>query len=172
MGHGAFRPATMERIMKKIQSLLVSAALAIGTAAPASAATSDPEIIIYRFPGVLDNGGAVNAGVATSIHCTNFSGATETVRFVTRGLDGNLRTNVTFNVVHLTTLTVSTHAAVAYEDSQSLLNTGVVRQGTIAVAATSINIICTAMTIDASTVVPIGVALRGIRFSPVPGSQE
>jgi 23S rRNA G2445 N2-methylase RlmL len=44
--------------------------------------------------------------------------------------------------------------------------------GTTAIAATSINIICTAETIDASTAVPIGVARRGIRFSPVPGSQE
>jgi hypothetical protein len=45
-------------------------------------------------------------------------------------------------------------------------------QGTTAIAATSINIICTAETIDASTAVPIGVARREIRFSPVPGSQE
>jgi len=52
------------------------------------------------------------------------------------------------------------------------LATGAVSQGTAAIAATSINIICTAMTIDASTIAPVGVALRGIRFSPVPESQE
>jgi len=44
--------------------------------------------------------------------------------------------------------------------------------GTTAIAATSINIICTAATVDASAHTPIGVALRGIRFNPVPGSQE
>jgi hypothetical protein len=27
------------------------------------------------------------------------------------------------------------------------------------------------MTVDASTTVPVGVALRGIRFSPIPGTQ-
>src|SRR4051812_28039157 len=50
---GQFRLSTMERIMKTIQSLLVSAALAIGMAAPASAGVNDPEVIIYRFPGVV-----------------------------------------------------------------------------------------------------------------------
>ena len=39
-------------------------------------------------------------------------------------------------------------------------------------AATSINVICTAMTVDAANAKPTGVALRGIRFNPVPGSQE
>jgi hypothetical protein len=52
------------------------------------------------------------------------------------------------------------------------LNTGVVAQGTTAIAATSINVICTAVTLDASSPVPNGFALRGIRFNPVPGSQE
>jgi hypothetical protein len=28
------------------------------------------------------------------------------------------------------------------------------------------------MTIDASTTAPVGVALRGVRFSPIPGAQE
>ena len=74
--------------MTQIQALVVSAALAIGMAAPASAAQSDPEIIIYRFPGVTDNGGAPNTGVATSFHCTNFSGASETIRFATRAAGG------------------------------------------------------------------------------------
>jgi len=45
--------------MKKIQSVFVSVAVAIGMAAPASAGSNDPEIIIYRFPGVLDTGEGV-----------------------------------------------------------------------------------------------------------------
>ena len=51
--------------MTKISLAVVSAALAIGMAAPAMAAQTDPEIIIYRFPGVRDDGGAANVGVAT-----------------------------------------------------------------------------------------------------------
>ena len=157
--------------MKTIQSLAVSAALAIGLAASASAATTDPEVIIYRFPGVLDDGGGSDAGVATIFHCTNFSGATETVRFVTRDFDTTLKSNMTYTLDHLATKSASTHNAQAYSENLFLI-TGIVRQGTTAIAATSINIICTAETVDASISVPVGLARRGIRFNPVPGSQE
>ena len=157
--------------MTKIHALVVSAALAIGMAAPASAASTDPEVIIYRFPGVRDSGGGDNSGVATVFHCTNFSGTGENIRLVTRNTIGVLKTNVSVSLVHLQTKTVSTHNTAAY-DEDDFLGTGLVNQGTTAIAATSTNIICTAMTIDASLTTPIGVALRGIRFSPIPGSQE
>jgi hypothetical protein len=45
-------------------------------------------------------------------------------------------------------------------------------QGTTAIATTSINVICAAETIDASTFVPVGVVRRGIRLNPVPESHE
>jgi hypothetical protein len=157
--------------MKTIQALVVSAALAIGMAAPVLAATTDPEVIIYRFPGVLDNGGGLNTGVATVFHWTNFSGVVEIIRYVTRNASGSLLTNITTLIDHLQTITASTHNVNAYADNVSLA-TGLVAQGTTAIAATSINIICTAETIDASTAAPVGVAKRGIRFSPVPGTQE
>jgi hypothetical protein len=159
----------MERIMKTIQGL-VSAALAIAMVAPASAATTDPEVIIYRFPGVRDDGAGDNTGVATAFHCTNFSGVDELIRIVVRNVDGGIAANVTTVIPHLQTRTLSTHPTAAY--IELALSTNAVSQGTAAIAATSINVICTAMTIDASTAVPVGVALRGIRFSPVPGSQE
>jgi hypothetical protein len=50
----------MEGIMKAIHWMIATAALAC--AEPAQAAVTDPEIIIYRFPGVFDSGGADNAG--------------------------------------------------------------------------------------------------------------
>ena len=157
--------------MTKIPALVVSAALAIGMAAPASAGVNDPEVIIYRFPGVRDNGGANNTGIATSFHCTNFSGVPENIRFATRQFEGSLISNEVFFVLHLQTATVSTHETFAF-GSEASLATGSVAQGTTAIAATSINIICTAMIVDAANVVPTGIALRGIRFNPVPGSQE
>jgi hypothetical protein len=156
--------------MTKIQALVVSAVLAIGMAAPAVAGVNDPEVIIYRFPGVTDSGGGINTGIATVFHCTNFSGAPENIRFVTRDFSGNLANNSSFSIVHLQSVTVSTHNTNAYIETP--LSTGPITQGTTAIAATSINIICTAETIDASNVVPTGIARRGIRFSPVPGSQE
>jgi hypothetical protein len=120
---------------------------------------------------VFDNGAADNTGVATSFHCTNFSGVTENIRFVTRSNSNSLVSNVVLPINHLASVTVSTHRTVVYGEDMSL-NTFSVFQGTTAIAATSINIICTAETIDASTAAPVGVARRGIRFSPVPGSQE
>jgi len=149
----------------------ITAAAALTFVQPASAATTDPEVIIYRFPGVRDDGGANNTGVATSFHCTNFSGATESLRLVTRDFDGTQKTNVSNNIHHLATMTFSTHFTNAYGNENGL-GTSFLTQGTTAIAATSINIICTAETIDASAATPVGVARRGIRFNPVPGSQE
>src|SRR3954466_14445552 len=103
--------------MKKIQGLVLSAALAIAMAAPASAAPTDPEVLIYRFPGVRDNGGGDNTGVATVFHCTNFSGATENIRFVTRGFSGVLLSNLGLGINHLSTLTASTHITAAYVEA-------------------------------------------------------
>jgi hypothetical protein len=154
--------------MKATHSIIAAAALAF--ALPVQAGVNDPEVIIYRFPGVADDGGAANVGVATVFHCTNFSGVAENIRFVTRNDGGNIASNNAFNIPHLLNITVSTHFTVAYDEIS--LATGPVTQGTTAIAATSINIICTAETIDASTAAPVGVARRGIRFNPVPGSQE
>ena len=118
---------------------------------------------------MLDVGDA-EGGVARVFHCTNFSGADEKIRFVTR-FTSALASNVTVTIPHLATRTAATHPTVAYFNETDLAAIGIA-QGTTAIAATSINIICMAETIDAATNVPIGVVRRGIRFSPVPGSQE
>jgi hypothetical protein len=151
--------------MKAIHWIIAAATFAF--VQPASAATTDPEVIIYRFPGVFDDGRN-----ATSFHCTNFSGATETIRFVTRAANGALLSNVAVNIAHLATFSTSTQDVAVYADAFPSLNTGAVVQGTTAIAATSINVVCTAMTIDAQSIQVIAVALHGIRFAPVPGSQE
>ena len=156
--------------MKAIHWITTAAALAFVQTAPSSAAGGrDTEVLIYRFPGVLT--GFHAARNATVFHCTNFSGETETIRFVTRDENGNLLQNDTLSINHLGTRTAVTRDIVAYAINLNLA-TGSLRQGTTAIAATSTNIICTAMTIEALVHNPIGVALRGIRFNPAPGSQE
>ena len=157
--------------MKAIHSMIAALGLAFVQPAPANAAVTDPEVIIYRFPGVIDNGGGTFTGVATLFICTNFSGAPETIRFATRGSGGGLITNIPLSIDHLQTRKAATHGPMSY-GADILLNTPGVFGGTTAIAATSINIICTGMAINASTEAPVGVALRGIRFNPVPGSQE
>jgi hypothetical protein len=157
--------------MTAIQRVLAIAAIALSLPTSALAAQTDPEVILYRFPGVRDDGGIGNVGVATVFHCTNFSGVPENVRYVVRDADTTIRANVVVVVNHLVTHTASTHVTAAYANEFSL-TTNTVAQGTMAIAATSPNIICTGETIDASTAAPVGVARRGIRFSPVPGTQE
>jgi len=157
--------------MKAIHWIIAAAALAFVQAAPASAGVNDPEVLIYRFPGVLDDGGASHVGVATVFHCTNFSGGTESIRLVTRRADGSITINFPIAFNHLVTLSIATHLTAAYDGFG--MTTGNVSQGTTAIAATSVNVICTAMTIDAANEKPtFAVALRGIRFNPAPGSQE
>jgi len=158
--------------MKTVQALVVSTALAIGMATPASAGVNDPEVIIYRFPGVQDDGSANFAGVATKFLCTNFSGLAESMRFATRDQDGTLLSNQTAPINHLQSVTAVTHGVNSSNGNQKLLLTTIVREGTTAIAATSTSIICTAAVVDAAATKPQGLALRGIRFNPVPGSQE
>ena len=155
--------------MKAICATL-TAALGLAFVSQASAATTDPEVIIYRFPGVRDDGGSPNTGLATVFLCTNFSGATETIRFVPRANDGALLGNTSLTINHLQTLSVATKSVVAYVIG-AMPPTGFMQQGTMAIAATSNNMVCTSMTIDAANAKPtFAVPLHGIRFSPIPGS--
>jgi len=157
--------------MKTMHWIIAAVALSSVQAVPASAGINDPEVIIYRVPGVRDNGGGIGVGVATVFVCTNFSGAEEILRIVVRNANGAILQNSGGNIFHLATNTKSTHPTNLFSLS-AFLNTGAVNQGTAAIAATSLSIICTAMIVDAAATSPQGIALRMIRFNPVPGSQE
>jgi hypothetical protein len=157
--------------MKKSQWLVVSAFM-VGMAAPASAATTDPEVIIYRFPGVRDAGSPSGQGVATIFSCTNFSGNAENIMFVVRDGISTLVANAAVSMPHLTTIVAATHPSNLYATSLNLQTGGIQGIGTAAIAATSASIVCTAMVLDAFSSVPQGISLHGIRFNPAPGSQE
>src|SRR5215510_4929968 len=138
--------------MKAIHWIIAAAALTF--AQPAQAGITDPEVIIYRFPGVADNGGT-NSGIATVFHCTNFSGVPESLRIVVRATDGTLVGNVSQPINHLQTLTLATHATAIY--FEIVVSMGPILQGSAAIAATSVNMVCTAMTLDAGTFSPVGI---------------
>jgi len=154
--------------MKLVHRMIAIAALLLTL--PAQAASTDPEIVIYRFPGVLDNGGAGNTGIATAFHCTNFSGAQENLRIVVRDADGTIRRNFAQLINPLQTIALAPRPMAIYTGVAFTM--GFIQQGTAAVAATSVNLICTAVTVDAASASPVGFSLRGIRFNPAPGSQE
>ena len=150
--------------MKAIQSIMVLAAL--GCAAPVSAATTDPEVIIYRVSGVID----INSDLATSFHCTNFSGVPETLRIVVRQAAGGVVANAAVTVPHLNTAVMSTRDVAVLDDST--LATGPLGGGTAAIAATSRNFTCTAMVIQTHVINAVGIALHMTRFNPIPDTQE
>jgi hypothetical protein len=114
-------------VMKARHWMVALTAVSLGLPGPASAAQGDPEVIIYRFPGLKDDGGPQFLGVATVFFCTNFSGVTETIRFVTRNFDGILRQNSTLSIPHLQTWSVGTHPTAAYSNDLSLARVKLVR---------------------------------------------
>ena len=167
--------------MKQFVAIAIALAASIGPAsaqekieggAPtvAPSLTTDPLVQVYRFSGVRDDGGAANAGTATTFHCTNFSGATESFRVQVRQYNGTVVGDNTRNLAHNETVTTSTHGTVAYFEDVAL-NTGLVFQGSARIWATSPSIVCTASTIDAAAAAPHGVDLHGIRFNPIPGTE-
>jgi hypothetical protein len=122
--------------------------------------------------GVYDNGGPVAAGVATAIICTNFTGATQSIRFLVRNWNATVVASSTFQVQSLRTFTATTHSVAAFFQDTTLSPGASIAQGSLRIFATSGQVTCTAVVIDASTAVPIGIPLHLVRHNPWPGTQE
>lgn len=156
----------------KTSVLLAATALTAVSTAPVLAASGDPFQILYIFPGVFDNGGAAGVGVATVVHCFNFSGTPEVIQYVAKDWNGTVKANLTYNVVDQQTATVTTHNTNLYTEDLGL-NTGAITQGALGIRATTTNIVCTAQVVDAAPdVVPNGIDLHPLRLNPMPGTDE
>jgi len=149
--------------MKSLRHLIAVAAVAF--ALPAQAGINDPEVLIYRVSGVIDNG-----GFGTTVFCTNFSGVDERIRIAVRDKTGTLVVNGALTVSHLNTHAFSTRDILLYDDSN--LATGLVNPGTAAIAATSVNVTCTAMQVESAVTNPAMGKLHMTRFNPIAGTQE
>ena len=68
----------------------LTAVVALAFAVPAQAATGDPEVVLYRASGLVDNT-AGGGSSATSFSCTPFSGVSENVRVVVRSQNGTVK---------------------------------------------------------------------------------
>jgi opacity protein-like surface antigen len=165
--------------MKQFVAIAIALAALIGQASaqdkivsgPSMALTTDPLVQIYRFTGVRDNGGAAGLGVATTFHCSNFSGADENIRIQIRQYNGAVLTDHTYSISHNRTRTISTHDTNAYaEDFVEL--TGLTQEGLARIWATSTSVICNAKTVAADAPFPLGVTLTGVRFNPIPNTEE
>src|SRR5262245_49788953 len=137
----------------------------------APAAVGGPETVIYRVSGVRDNGDPDGTGVATSFHCTNLSTVDETLRIVVRDDDSTIVANDAFTLTPFRTWTASTHFTNVYAEDASLA-TGNVNQGMGSIAATTLNMVCSVVTVNAASANISGVSLHLVRLSPIPGSQE
>jgi hypothetical protein len=112
-----------------------------------------------------------NAGTATVIHCTSFSGAEEMVRLTIRNWDNALLVQTSYSIGVQRTATASTHFTAFFSEDLSLFSTAtVVDQGYIAVHATSTNILCSAQVVDAASATPNGWALPRVRFNNMSGA--
>jgi len=153
-------------------ALVIGSAVAALPSFPASAAFPNVTVI-YLASGVRDTGQAEFVGIATLIHCTNWSSATQTIAFVVRSDTGNIVGNKSFAITPLQTFTGTTHNTAPYNEDGLLLPAGIsVGQGSIWVGATTNQVTCSASVIDAAAAFPNGVDLHLVRFNPWPGAQE
>jgi hypothetical protein len=106
---------------------------------------------IYDVLGVRDNGNFANAGIATSIHCSNISGSDVKVRVhVFRDNGGTSGTVLTRTVPGLGSLTFSTHATELFSDETNILNTGGVQGRARIFTEVPAAIVCAADLLDAN----------------------
>jgi hypothetical protein len=153
-----------------MKKYLAAVGIVAAFAQPALAITFPSLTTIYVGTGVRDDGGAADAGTATSFHCTNVSGATASLRFLVLNFNGTAVGNVTVFVGHGQTTTHSTHLTASYIDGN--LSTGPVIQGGINIESDQSGVFCSAVTISASATFPDGVPLRLVRINPHPGTVE
>ena len=166
--------------MKK--SLLVYAAVAAlaiisvtaGTQSFTRAATPSPSTTfptlttIYVASGVFDDGGGINAGVATSVHCSNVSGQNAQVRILLLHSDGDVAGGLTTTLPHGFSQTFSTHETSFINETTT--GVGFV-QGVLNVESTQSAVFCSAMIVDAAAP-QNGVALHMVRVNGHPGTIE
>jgi hypothetical protein len=143
---------------------LLAAGLCAAAPAPARAAS-----VVYVISGITDNGGAAATGIATSLHCTNLGAANAVTVSVHNSL-GAVIGEDSRTMARRNTETWNTHQPMLF--AGVALDTGGVFQGYAVISASNANIACSAMIIDASTVVPNGIALHMQRRTPLANTQE
>jgi hypothetical protein len=171
----------MEELMHLRSTIMALSLMAAGLPAHAAAPLAGavpttrafPNLtLIYEVAGVKDNGFASELGIATSFLCTNVDIATRTVRFVLRNHIGGIVANATFDVLPFRTITASTHATRMFVEPVILYPGHAISQGSAFISATSANVICSAMIVNAEFASAEGIALHMVRRSPAAGTEE
>jgi len=151
-----------------MKTMLSATALAVTLAQPAVAITFPTLTTIYVGTGVYDDGGAINAGIATTIHCSNVSGALAQIRVVFLNAGGTVQGSpVIFVIPHGAQFGTSTHLTVFLDGTAA---TGQM-QGTANVESTESGVFCTGVVVNAA-IPNLGVTLNLVRVNPHPGTVE
>jgi hypothetical protein len=141
-------------------------------AAPEPTAVGDPLRRLYRVSGVRDNGGGPEAGQATSFHCTSASTVNETLAIRVRDFNGVIVGARTITIAPNRTRTLSTHFTRMFFEDGTVSPGEAIEQGSAEILATSIQVFCSVMIVDAAAISPQGIELHLVRFNAIPGSQE
>jgi hypothetical protein len=140
-----------------------------GRASPAAFPSSTT---IYIIPGVRDDGGGTNAGIATTVNCTNVSGIPVNIRVLAFNYFGDKKADETYtSIAHTQNLSVSTHFT-AFFTAENSLSTGPMEPGVIDIEATNAAVFCAASVEDAATTSASGWDLHMVRVNAAPGTQE
>jgi hypothetical protein len=140
--------------------------------APAPKAVGDPLLRIYKVSGIRDNGGGADTGVATTFHCTSFSTVNETLRIGVRNFNASIAGARTVTIAPNNTMTISTHTTRGFTEDAIISPGTIINQGSAEIQATSVNVFCSAMIVDASTNNGQGIALHLVRFNVIPDTEE
>jgi hypothetical protein len=155
-----------------MKTTLTAIAFAATLAQPASAITFSKLTTIYVASGVTDSGNLPQTGVATTILCSNVSGANVQMRVLILSHVTDIKFSRTAAVAHGKVATFSTNDTLLFGDEDLLLNTGAIRQGTLNIEATNSAVFCTAAIVDAAAAIPNGIDLHLVRVNPHPGTVE
>jgi hypothetical protein len=157
------------------KSLLAAALAAFATLSGSAAAVTFPSLTtIYIGSGVRNTVDIVDAGVATSFHCTNASGLTASVRFLVLNLNGSVAGTFTEPTLqHGRTQSVATHGTVVFGNEQATSAGTVINQGSIIIESTESGVLCTAAVVDAGTAIPaFAMPLHLVRVNAHPGTVD
>jgi hypothetical protein len=145
-------------------------AVLVASAQPATAVTF-PSLTLYVGAGITDSGGPTdNEGLATVFNCSNVSGVSATVRFLTLFGNGNVNKSVIITIPHGGMRAVGTHRTSTYVEDVNL-ETGAITHGSVNIEATQSAVFCNAVLLDAADAGD-GFVLPLVRVNPHPGTVE
>jgi hypothetical protein len=137
------------------KAFVVSASVACGTL-PANAAFQ----VIYDVLGVFDDGGAPNAGLATTIYCSNVTNNAVNVQVRAFSEAGALVGAKGASIAGGHTVFFSSHATAAFVDASISLNTGSISGRARVFTEVPSAIVCAADVVDAATLPPSKIVPR------------